>query len=382
MHYFILSAYGSFSMTTQIVENIGKLERRMTLSVTREAVQQEVQVRIRQLAKRVRLPGFRPGKAPLKIITQQYTHQVEIEVLDDKINQTFLEMSRAHNLKIAGRPAISIRETGDNADVYAFDATFEVYPEVRIGDVGAAQVIRTTAPIGEADIDRMLEILQKQKAQYHTRPSSDSPEDARSSGSPDDQEAPSLPPVDTQFALSLGIADGNIETLRAQIKENLMREAKRRTQLLLRQQVMDRLLEITEFDVPMAWVDKEQQQLAENFAAQYKRAGMPDQAGILADTALFREQAVRRVKLMLILSELINTHHLQATPEQVSAEIDVLTQSYDDPQAMRRWYDSDQARIGEVAASVTENNVVDFILEKAQITDTQVSFETLINTAT
>ena len=151
-----------------VVENLGKLERRVTISLPKDAVQKEVDSRIRQLAKNVRMPGFRPGKVPLKMVTQQYSGQVEAEVLSDKVGKEFFDISRAENLRVAGQPSFAPKADATEGD-YAFDATFEVYPEVKLGDVATAEIERTTTTISEAEIDRTLEILRKQRVHYHAR---------------------------------------------------------------------------------------------------------------------------------------------------------------------------------------------------------------------
>ena len=154
-----------------VVENLGKLERRVTISLPKDTVQKEVDSRIRQLAKNVRMPGFRPGKVPLKMVTQQYQGQVEAEVLSDKVGKEFFDVTRTENLRVAGQPSFAPKggEVADEAADYAFDATFEVYPEVKIGDVATAEIERTVTTISEAEIDRTLEILRKQRVHYHAR---------------------------------------------------------------------------------------------------------------------------------------------------------------------------------------------------------------------
>ena len=151
-----------------VVENLGKLERRVTISLPKDTVQKEVDSRIRQLAKNVRMPGFRPGKVPLKMVTQQYSGQVEAEVLSDKVGKEFFDISRTENLRVAGQPSFAPKVDAAEGD-YAFDATFEVYPEVNLGDVSTAEIERTTTTISEAEIDRTLDILRKQRVHFHAR---------------------------------------------------------------------------------------------------------------------------------------------------------------------------------------------------------------------
>ena len=438
-----------------VVENLGKLERRVTISLQKDTVQKEIDSRIRQLAKNVRMPGFRPGKVPLKMVTQQYAGQVEAEVLSDKVGKQFFDISRTENLRVAGQPSFSPKE-GAADDTYAFDATFEVYPEVKLGDLASAEVERSVTQITEAEVDRTLDILRKQRVHYHARGEAgehgDGGEDvsaksgdrvtvdfvgklegvAFEGGSaedfafvlgegrmlpefeqaatglkvgearefdlkfPDDYhgkdvagktaqftitmkkiEWPHMPEVDAEFAKSLGIADGDLTKMRAEIKDNLEREAKRRTQSLVKNQVMDALLKVSELDVPNSLIEQDQQRLVEMARQDLAQRGVPnaEQAPIPAE--MFKEQAERRVKLGLVLAELVKENGLEAKPEQIRAEVEEFAKSYEDPKEVIRWYYSNKQRLSEMEAYVVESNVVEFVLGKAKVTDKEVSFEAL-----
>jgi len=438
-----------------VVENLGKLERRVTISLPKDAVQKEVDSRIRQLAKNVRMPGFRPGKVPLKMVTQQYSGQVEAEVLSDKVGKEFFDISRAESLRVAGQPSFAPKADAAEGD-YSFDATFEVYPEVTIGDVSTSEIERTTTAISEGEIDRTLDILRKQRVHFHARGESGEhgdggadaaakngdrvtvdfvgkiddvafpggsaegfafvlgegrmlpefetaavglkvgesrefdlkfPEDyhgkdvagktARFTITMQKVEWPHLPEIDAEFAKSLGIADGDLVKMRAEIKENLEREAKRRTQSIVKNQVMDALLKIAELDVPNALVEQDQQRLVEMARADLEQRGVPNAKDAPIPAEMFKEQAERRVKLGLVLAELVKSNGLEAKPEQIRAEVDEFAKSYEDPKEVVRWYYSNQQRLAEMEAYVVESNVVDFVLGKAKVTDKQVSFEEL-----
>ena len=441
-----------------VVENLGKLERRVTISLPKDTVQKEVDSRIRQLAKNVRMPGFRPGKVPLKMVTQQYSGQVEAEVLSDKVGKEFFDVTRTENLRVAGQPSFAPKggEVADEAADYAFDATFEVYPEVKIGDVATAEIERTVTTISEAEIDRTLEILRKQRVHYHARGEGGEHGDGGADtaakdgdrvtmdfvgkldgvlfegGSaedftfvlgegrmlpefetaalglkvgeskefdlkfPDDYhgkdvagktaqftitmkkiEWAHLPEIDTDFAKSLGVEDGDTAKMRGEIKDNLEREAKRRTQQIVKNQVMDALLKISELDVPKALIEQDQQRLVEMARQDLQQRGVPNAADAPIPAEMFAEQAERRVKLGLVLAELVKANDLQAKPEQIRAEVDEFAKSYEDPKEVVRWYYSNQQRLAEMEAYVVESNVVDFVLGKARVSDKEVSFEEL-----
>lgn len=437
-----------------VVENLGKLERRVTISLPKDAVQKEIESRIRQIAKNVRMPGFRPGKVPLKMVTQQYAGQVEAEVLSDKVGKQFFDISRAENLRVAGQPSFSPKE-GEGEDTYAFDATFEVYPEVTLGDLSAAKVERSVTTIADAEVDRTLDILRKQRVHYHARGEAgehgDGGDQAAQSGDrvtvdfvgkldgeafqggsaedfsfvlgegrmlpefeqaatglkvsearefdlkfPEDYhgkevagktaqftitmkkvEWPHLPEVDGDFAKSLGIADGDLTKMRGEIKENLEREAKRRTQAIVKNQVMDALLTISELEVPKALIEQDQQRLVDMARQDLTQRGVPNAASAPIPAEMFKEQAERRVKLGLVLAELVKANGLEAKPEQIRAEVEEFAKSYEDPKEVIRWYYSNQQRLAEMEAYVVESNVVEFVLGKAQVTDKEVSFEAL-----
>ncbi|MBN3725691.1 trigger factor [Burkholderia sp. Ac-20379] len=438
-----------------VVENLGKLERRVTISLPKEVVQKEIDARIQKLAKNVRMPGFRPGKVPLKMVAQQYAGQVEAEVLSDKIGQEFFEVSRAENLRVAGQPSFAPKAEAA-ADAYAFDATFEVYPEVTIGDLATAEVERSTTTIGDAEIDRTLDILRKQRVHFHARGEAGEhgdggAEKAAQNGDrvtvdfvgkiddvafpggtaedfpfvlgegrmlpefeqatlgltvgearefdlsfPEDYhgkdvagktakftvtlkqvEWPHLPEIDGEFAKTLGIEDGDTAKMRNEIKENLEREAKRRTQSLVKNQVMDAVLKISELDVPNALVEQDQQRLVEMARQDLAQRGVPNAETAPIPVEMFKEQAERRVKLGLVIAELVKANGLEAKPEQIRAEVDEFAKSYEDPKEVVRWYYSNQQRLAEMEAFVVESNVVDFVLGKAKVTDKEVSFEAL-----
>ncbi|ACD16313.1 trigger factor [Paraburkholderia phytofirmans] len=438
-----------------VVENLGKLERRVTISLPKDAVQKEVDSRIRQLAKNVRMPGFRPGKVPLKMVTQQYSGQVEAEVLSDKVGKEFFDISRSENLRVAGQPSFAPKSDATEGD-YAFDATFEVYPEVKLGDVATAEIERTTTTISEAEIDRTLDILRKQRVHFHARGEAGEHGDGGGDtaakegdrvtvdfvgkiegevfqgGSADDFafvlgegrmlpefekaatglkvgeskefdlafpedyhgkdvagktaqftitmkkiEWPHLPEIDAEFAKSLGIEDGDLTKMRAEIKDNLEREAKRRTQAIVKNQVMDALLKISELDVPNALIEQDQERLVAMARQDLEQRGVPNAKDAPIPAAMFKEQAERRVKLGLVLAELVKANELQAKPEQIRAEVDEFAKSYEDPKEVVRWYYSNQQRLAEMEAYVVEANVVDFVLSKAKVTDKEVSFEEL-----
>jgi trigger factor len=191
-------------------------------------------------------------------------------------------------------------------------------------------------------------------------------------------EAAHLPEVNEAFAKSLGIADGTVEGLRADIRKNLEREVKFRLQARNKTAVMDALVAKAELDLPKAIVQAEVERLIQGARADLKQRGMKD-----ADTApipeeMFVPQAERRVRIGLVLAELVKTNSLEAKPEQIQAHVEELASSYEKPADVVRWYTGDQRRMAEVEAVVIENNVTEFVLGKVKVNTKTIGFEELM----
>jgi trigger factor len=194
-------------------------------------------------------------------------------------------------------------------------------------------------------------------------------------------EGPELPAVDEAFAKSLGIESGDHAMMRAEIKQNLEREVAARTRQNTKESVMNALLKVSEFECPKSLVESESAALAEQARADLRGRGMQ-----VADAPfppdIFTAQAERRVRLGLILAELVEQHNLRAKPEQVRKHIEAAAQSYENPAEVIGWYFKDKKRLSDVEAVVLEDNVVDWVLQNASVTQKPASFDELMgNTA-
>jgi trigger factor len=433
-------------MTVQ-VETLEKLERRITLTLPVDTIRNEVDARLKKLSRTVKADGFRPGKVPMSVVAQRYGYSVQYEVMNDKVGQVFAESVNEAKLRVAGTPKITEKDGAPEGQV-AFDATFEVYPEVKIGDIGGAAVERVTAEVGDDAIDRTIDILRKQRRTFQQRPAAEGAAagdrvtidfEGKIDGVPFDGgkaegfqfiigegqmleqfdsavrgmkagesktfplqfpadyhgkdvagkeadflvtlkkiEAQNLPEVDATFAKSLGIADESIDGLRADVKKNLEREVKFRVLARNKAAVMDALLTVAELDVPKALVAGEVERMTEGARADLKKRGIKD-----ADTApipaeIFQPQAEKRVRLGLVVGELVRSNNLQAKPEQLQKHIEEIAQSYEKPAEVMRWYLSDRERMAEVEAVVIENNVAEFVLAKAKVSEKVVPFDELM----
>jgi trigger factor len=429
------------------VETLDKLERRITLTLPTSTINSEVESRLKKLSRTVKADGFRPGKVPMSVVAQRYGYSVHYEVMNDKVGQIFSEAVNEAKLRVAGAPKISEKEGAPEGSV-AFDATFEVYPEIKLGDLSGAEVERVSTEVTEEAIDKTVDILRKQRRTFQQRPAAEAAEvgdrvtidfEGKIDGVPFDGgkaeafqfligegqmleqfdmavrgmksgdsktfplqfpedyqgkdvagkeadfmvtlkkiEAQHLPEVNEAFAKSLGIGDATVEGLRADIKKNLEREVKFRVLARNKANVMDALVAVSELDVPKALVAGETERMVEAARADLKKRGVKD-----ADTApipaeLFQPQAEKRVRLGLVVGELVRSNNLQAKPDQLQAHIEELAQSYEKPSEVVRWYLGDRNRLAEVEAVVVENNVAAFVLEKAKVTDKMLPFDELM----
>jgi trigger factor len=429
------------------VETLEKLERRITLTLAATTIQSEVESRLKRLARTVKADGFRPGKVPMSVVAQRYGYSVHYEVMNDKVGQVFNEAVNEAKLRVAGAPRITEKEGAPEGQV-AFDATFEVYPEVKLGDVGTAEVERVSTEVTEAAIDKTLDILRKQRRTFQQRAAAEGAAegdrvtidfegkidgvpfeggkaeafqfiigegqmleqfDAAVRGMkagesktfplqfPADYhgkdvagkeadflvtlkkiEAQHLPEVNEALAKSLGIKDGTVEALRADIKRNLEREVKFRVLARNKASVMDALIKVAELDVPKALVTGEVERMTESARADLKKRGIKDADSAPIPAEIFQPQAERRVRLGLVVGELVRANNLQAKPDQLQAHIEEMAQSYERPAEVVRWYLGDRQRMAEVEGVVIENNVAEFVMAKAKVTDKVVPFDELM----
>jgi len=439
------------------VETLEKLERRLTISFPIADLKSEVEKRLKVRARTARAPGFRPGKVPMKMVAAQYGYQVETEVLNDKVGQLFAQAAAENNLRVAGFPRIEAKGSEGVADGFvAFDATFEVYPEVVIGDLSGAEVDQVACNVTDAEIDKTIDILRKQRVHFHVKGEQGDHGDGGADTSaqngdrvtvdfvgkidgvefaggkaedfvyvlgegrmlpefeaatiglktgesksfplsfPEDYhgkdvagktaeftitvkkvEWAHLPAVDADFAKMLGVENGDIEKMRADIKENLEREVRGRVKAKTKDSVMNALVGAVTFDLPTALVEQDTERLAEMTRQDMAQRGMKVN-DVPFPKELFVPQAERRVRLGLILAELVKSNNLQAAAEQIKAQVEDFAQSYEDPQQVVKYYYSDRNRLAEVEALVLEDNVVNYVLAKAKVAVKELAFDELM----
>jgi trigger factor len=432
------------------VETLEKLERKITLSLPLAAIQTEVDTRLKKLARTVKMDGFRPGKVPMNVVAQRYGYSVHYEVLNDKVGEAFSQAANEAQLRVAGQPKITEKDGAPEGQV-TFDAVFEVYPEVKIADLGSAEIEKLSAEVSESAIQKTLDILRKQRRTFAQRAADAAAQDGDrvtvdfegkidgepfTGGKADDfqflvgegqmlkefeeavrgmksgesktfplafpadyhgkdvagktadflvtvkkLEAAHLPEVNDALAKSLGVAEGTVAALNADIQKNLEREVKSRLAARNKQAVMDALVAKAELELPKSIVQAEIDRMVEGAREDLKQRGIKDADKAPIPGELFTDQAERRVRLGLVVAELVRVNKLQATPDQIKAHVDELAASYERPEDVKRWYFGDNRRMAEVEAVVIENNVTEFVLGKAKVSTKAISFDELMGQA-
>lgn len=426
-------------------ETINPLERRLDLSVATSSLEAATSERLKRIGRTAKMPGFRPGKVPAKVLSQQYGGEARHEALSELLDAAFSEAAIAQKLRVAGYPRLEPKIT-ENKDALEFTAIFEVYPEVAVGDLSSAEIERPQLEVGAAEVDKTLDILRKQRVTFVDANRPAQKEDrvvidflGKKDGVPFDGgqatdypfvlgqgmmlpdfekavegtpagesktfdlnfpedyfakdlagqavqfeitvkkvQEPKLPELDKDFALMLGIADGDLSKMREEIEGNLKREIKKRIETRIKDQVMESLIKACPITVPAYLLDMEVRRLVHAAREDMEQRGMKAK-DMPIQPEWFAGQAQRRVSLGLILAEVVKSEKLEAKPEQVRTMVEEAAQSYENPQEVINWYYADRQRLSDVEAVAVENNVVEWVLSKAKVTDKAVEFEALMD---
>ena len=432
----------------QAVQNTASpLERHLTVSVPVAQIEAEIATRLKKLARTVKMQGFRPGHVPLKMVERQYGFQVRQEVLSDSVTQSFENAVKGQNYRVAGYPRFQpVQAPAAGAENVEYTATFEVYPEVVMGDVSARTIGRPVTQVRDENVEATLRTLRKQRAKYERVEREARNDDLVNidfegliAGQPfagnkasnftvvlgearmlpafeealvgmkegetrtfpltfpqDYAEAvrgktadftvtvnqvaePKLPPLDAELARSLGVQDGDVERLKREVRENIDKEVAKRIRQSLKEQVMDALHDAAQFEVPRSLLDAEIQRMREQAVEDLKQRGMTT-GNLSLPADLFTERARRRLKLSILVTDLVKRHELQPRPEQVRRAIEEHAESFEQPEQLVRWYYSDPARLAEVEALVIEDNVVEWAMGQMKVEDRPTDFDELMGT--
>lgn len=425
------------------VESIGTLERRMEIQVPAARIEQAVDERLQRMSRTVRLKGFRPGKVPVKVVRQQFGQQVRQEVLGDVMQSSFAEAVVQEKLTPAAGPRIEPIDLAAEGGDLKYRAVFEIVPTIELAPAEQLQVERLTAGVTDADVDAMIQNLREQRPNYVPveREARDTDrvtvdfegsidgvafEGGKGEGVPvvlgagrmiadfeaglqgvrggetktievafpenyqaadlagkkaqfaltvKSVEERQLPELDDEFCKSYGISEGGIERLREEVADNMKRELAEAINARLKKQVMDGLLAANPLELPKSMVEAQVRDLQLDAA---RRMGVRD-ASQLPPADGFQEPARRRVALTLLLGEIVRKAELQVDQAKVQERLQDLTQQYpDSAQAMQQFRSNPQV-LRQLEAVVLEGQVVDWVIERAQVSDKASNFKELMN---
>lgn len=423
------------------VESTSTLGRKLTVVVPADQFEREFSNRLQRLSQQVKIPGFRPGKVPTKVVEARYSGQLLEEVAGDLIERTLREAIGEQQFRPAGGTRIQHKPLARGQGL-EYTAEFEIYPEIARLDLAGVDIERPVAEISDADIDQTIESVRRQRvtwnpveraAQRDDRLLVDStarvdgaeveggktqnhavvlgsgnlyteiesgligsqrgetrhitvnfPADASNQALAgkavefeilvNEVAEPVLPEVNEEFAKGLGVAEGGVEALRAEVRGSLEREAAGRIRAILRGNVFKALRELNQFEVPAGMIEAEVERMKKIAAAARGDAAIPDPN----DDAFYRERARMRVSLGLMLSEIVRARGIKPDAARVRARIEHLARDYDAPEKFIEWYYSNPERLGEVQSMVLEEQVVEQLVETAQIRDRALPFADLV----
>jgi trigger factor len=430
------------------VVSLEKLQRKVILTLPAADLATKVEAKLKKIAKTVKMAGFRPGKVPMNIVSQQYGYSAQYEVLNEQVGDAFNVAVQEAQLHVAGQPKISELDAQPEDGDLQFEAIFEVYPEVTIKDLSAAEIQKFTTEVTDESIEKTVAILQKQRRSFAQRALDagaaagdrvtvdfegkldgevfeggkasdfqflvgegqmlkefdDAVRGMKAGESktfplsfPADYhgkdvagktadfmvtvnkiESAHIPELTDELAKSLGVKDPTVAGLRADIRSNLEREVKFRLVNKNKVAVMDALIAHAELELPQTIVQSEVERMVEGARAELKQRGIKDADKAPIPTEIFQPQAERRVRLGLIVSELVKTNNLQTTMDQIRSHVEEMASSYEKPAEVVKWYMGDRQRLGEVDAILMENNVTEFVLAKAKVVPTSIPFDELM----
>ena len=423
------------------LETAEGLLRRLSIHVPAARVDEAVELRLKDIGRRARVDGFRPGKVPAQVIRQRYMGQAREEAIDTLVQSSYGEALQQQALNPAGAPRITEFKLPEGEEGLRYVAEIEVYPEITLAAMSEIKIERPQTEISEADVDTMIDSLRKQRASFEAveRAAADGDRvtvdfkgsidgEAFDGGSAEDMpivlgegrllkdfeapivgmqagesktievtfpedyhaeelrgkkasfdlslkrvEAVVLPEVDDEFCAVFGVKEGGVAALREEVRKNMVRELDQAIKRRLKQQVMDGLLAVNEFVVPHVLVEEESARVREQFTQQMRGASQAE-----LPLKLFEGEAQRRVKLGLLVSELVKASELRVEPERLNALLDVMAASYEDPEEVKRYYMSRADLMQNLRNIAAEERVVDHVLELATITDVPTAFADIV----
>ena len=429
------------------VETREGLERKLTISVPSAKIEEEVRSRLKDLARKVKIDGFRPGKVPMHEVTKRYSSSVRQEVARDMIQSTLYEALQKHELNPAGYPHVEPETIAEGKD-FTYSAVFEVFPVIEVAELNKAAVELVKSEVSDKDVQNMITKLQEQHMEWeeasHAVKKGDkvvinfegfldgTPFEGGKAeghelvigsgamipgfedgiiGAKKDKEfeikvtfpedyghedlagkettfkitvtkvmSGKLPEITDEFIKRFGIVEGGIEAFTQDIKENMIRELERRTGMLNRETLFDKLLEVNAIELPKALIDNEIEHLKhEMFHRLFGHKHHDNEKIPDFPRELFEEQAQRRVHLGLLFSEYVKKHQIVATKERVDAMIDKLAGAYEKPEELKSFYQNSKEHLAEIEALILEEMVSEKIAEDAKVKYKNKDYDSVMN---
>jgi trigger factor len=437
---------GSLLQMHTSVEKSTTLERRLTVEIPEDRIATEVQTRLDKLSKNARIPGFRQGKAPAKVVRQQFGSRVRDEVVGEILQSSFGEAMNKEDLRPAGQPVIDKVESAVGNGL-RYTAVFEVFPQFELAPLENLAVVRRTCEIGDADVDAMIERLREQNKEWLAveRASADGdqlsidflgtidgvpfeggkgenftinlgsgmmiegfeagltgktagekvvldlrfPDEYRNTelaGKPvrfeitvNKVSEALLPELTDEFMQKFGVKEGGVEAFRAEVRQNMEKERERALRQQFTSEVMDKLAIANDFELPSALVQSEAQRLRQQVAREMSMRGLNPSNAIAEFENSVQAQAHKRVKLGLVMAEIVKQAQLKADPAKVHQTIEGMAASYEDPAAVVKWYYENPQQLQQIEGMCLEDEAVNWIAGRAQLSELAVSFDALMN---
>mgnify|MGYP001215204547 FL=1 len=430
------------------VETLEGLETRLTITLPSETFEERLDVKLNEAKNKARLPGFRPGKIPLKEIRRRFGPSLRAELAGEMMQSSFYEAIAQESLNPAGPPTLEVKTMDPNADL-EFTATFELVPSVEVADLAKVEIKRPSTEITDEDIEKMVDRLKEQRISYEPVERASQADDqvtvdfegsldgelvesAKGSdasfvigkgqmiedfekgatGLSKDQETkfeavfpenyraeelrgktvefsltmkevkePKLPELNDEFFKEFGVEEGGEEAFRKEVLSNMEKELDNSVKNQLKQQVMDSLGELHDFEIPAPMISREIQVLKDQMMGQFQQPPGGRQNELNLPDELFKDQAEKRVKLGLVVNEIISKFELEVDQEKLDQHLQDLASSYAEPEQVIGWYRGNPEQMQNLEMGVLEDQVVDHIISKAQVEEVVADYDSVISGA-
>ena len=430
------------------VETMGGLERRLKISVEAESFESEITTKLKETSRRIKLPGFRPGKVPLKEVRRRFGPAVRAEVAQEIMQSSYMDAVNQEELSPAGAPELDIVNIDIGADL-EFTATFEIFPSIEIADLSGVKIKQPVAEVQTEDLETMISRLQEQRKEWIDLDQGSKSEQGHritvdfvgkmdgeefeggtgqeiqieiGSGQmiedlekgliglsaeesvtipvtfPDDYQAdnlkgkaaefevsvkkleePKIPPLDESFFKLFGVDDDDVEAFRAKIRENMENEIDQSSKGQVKRQVMDQLFELHDFSTPKALIERECDVLRDQMMQQLQMPVKPDSDPLPSE--LFKDEAEKRVRVGLIINEIVSAENLSADSDKVRERIETIAQPYDQPEQIINFYYGNEQQLQQVEMAVLEDTVIDHVLAQVNVEKLSSNYDDVVSGA-